>query len=160
MERRTRNKKQEPAYFPFVITKDGIWFRKKSEERHRGPVVWRADRSGCHDKGWSGRQLGRLPRWNDHEDASMNGPCQWMHWLANRARCAPGSWLRAPFFTTNARYREKSRNTLDSGRTNNTMCTRVGWHADTYVLPDWCNRLREVVRFYTSLLMTPRIVGT
>lgn len=133
-------KKQEPAYFPFVISDDSIWFRKKSDDGAVVPIrlasrieVVAMTRDGA------GENWGRLLRWHDHAGRKHEWAMP-MDALATEQGAVRAKLLAEglPFITTNARYREKFSEYLGTAPVERIIrCVpRVGWYEDTYVLPD------------------------
>ena len=132
--------KQPSGYFPFEVSNDSVWFLKEQDDGSKVPIrlATRVDvvaMTRDHD----GDNWGRLIRWRDHEGRQH----QWampMEALATEQGAVRGRLLAEglPFITPNAHYRERfSEYLLTAPSERLVRCVpRVGWHGDTYVLPD------------------------
>lgn len=135
-----RAEKQGPAYFPFRVADDGVWFIKEDGEGTEVPIrlASRIDVAAKTRDG-SGENWGRLLRWHDQEGRLH----EWA--MPMDALAAEQSAVRArlmseglPFITTNAHYRERFSEYLQTAPTDRMVrcVARVGWYGATYVLPD------------------------
>lgn len=132
--------KQPAGYFPFLVSNDIIFFLKEESDGTKVSIrlaarvdVVAKTRDGV------GENWGRLLRWRDHEGREH----QWampMEALATEQGAVRARLLSEglPFITTNAHYRERFSEYLQTAPTERMVrCVgRVGWHGDTYVLPD------------------------
>ena len=139
-EATSRSEKRQSGNFPFVVSDDIIWFLKEDNDGSKLPIrlatqvdVVAMTRDGV------GENWGRLLRWRDREGRQH----QWampMDALATEQGAVRARLLAEglPFITTNARYRERFSEYLQTAPTERMVrCVpRVGWHGDTYVLPD------------------------
>ena len=139
-DRSSGQRKEGPAYSPFMIDDDGIWFLKKNDDETVVPIRVASRVDVIADtRDSSGENWGRLLRWLDKEGREH----QWA--MPMEAVAAEQSAVRArlmseglPFIITNAHYRERFSEYLQTAPAQAMIrCVpRVGWHGDTYVLPD------------------------
>ena len=132
--------KQPSEYFPFRVSNDIIWYLKEENDGSKVPIrlaarvdVVAKTRDGV------GENWGRLLRWRDHEERQH----QWampMEALATEQGAVRARLLSEglPFITTNTHYRERFSEYLQTVPTERMVrcVARVGWHGNTYVLPD------------------------
>lgn len=132
--------KQPPGSFPFVVADDIIWFIKQNDDGSKVPIrlAARVDVVAM-TRDQDGDNWGRLLRWRDHEGRLH----QWampMEGLATEQGAVRARLLSEglPFITSNGHYREKFSEYLQTAPTERMVrcVARVGWHGDTYVLPD------------------------
>ena len=127
---------QLSSRFPFSVTEEA--------------VIWRTDAgelvklSACVDviaetRDAAGHNWGRLLRWKDNE-SRLHTWAMPMELLASDAGAVRVRLLAEglPYITTNARYRERLAEYLQTAPADRRIrCVeRVGWHDNTYVLPD------------------------
>lgn len=129
----------EPTHFPFLVSDDGVWFLKKNDDTV--VPIWLASRLdvAAITRDGAGENWGRLLRWQDRE----NGKHEWampMEALATEQGAVRARLLSEglPFITTNAHFRERFSEYIQTAPVEKMIrCVpRVGWHRDTYVLPD------------------------
>jgi uncharacterized protein (DUF927 family) len=131
---------QLPRYFPFDVSPSGVWFLKEDNDGSKLPIRLAAQvEVVAMTRDGVGENWGRLLRWRDHEGRQH----QWampMDALATEQAAVRARLLAEglPFITTNARYRERFSEYLQTAPTERMVrCVpRVGWHGDSYVLPD------------------------
>jgi uncharacterized protein (DUF927 family) len=130
---------KEPAHFPFFVSDDGVWFLKKNDDTV--VPIWLASRIDvvAITRDGAGENWGRLLRWQDRE----KGKHEWampMEALATEQGAVRARLLSEglPFITTNAQFRERFSEYIQTAPVEKMIrCVpRVGWHRDTYVLPD------------------------
>lgn len=127
---------QSIVHFPFTISDQGIFLIRDDADpvRLSARVDVVAATRDDQNENW-----GRLLRWRDSEGREHQWPMP-QELLATdtgavRARLLNGG---LSFVTTNPRYRERFAEYLQSAPvTRRARCvTRIGWHGDTFVLPD------------------------
>lgn len=129
-----------PAYFPFEVSGGFIWFVKDEGTGTRTPIRLASQVDViAQTRSKAGDCWGRLLRWRDNE-------CREHHWaMPMEALAGDQTGVRSrllsdglPFITTNARYRERFTEYLQTVPVQKLVrcVSRVGWHGDTYVLPD------------------------
>jgi putative DNA primase/helicase len=127
---------KSPPHSPFSVTDDGVFYIRDGADPIR--LAARVDVI-AETRDDQGENWGRLLRWKDGEGRMH----QWAMPLDALA-CDSGA-VRAkllngglPFVTTNARYRERFAEYLQTSPVNQRVrCVpRIGWHEDTFVLPD------------------------
>lgn len=136
----SEQKTQQPAYFPFEVSDDGIWFLKKNDDGTVVPIRLASGIEVVADtRDGSGENWGWLLRWHDKEGRKH----QWampMEALASEQSAVRARLLSEglTFITPNNHYRERfSEYLLTAPADRMILCVpRVGWLGDTYVLPD------------------------
>jgi len=125
---------------PFEVAEHGVFFLKEGDDGTTEAIrlAARVD-VVAKTRDPSSDNWGRLLRWKDEEGCEH----QWampMEALASDAAAVRARLLSEglPYITTNARLRERFTEYIQTAPTNErARCvSRVGWHGDTYVLPD------------------------